>query len=103
MSNTTTTKQTPVMGYLAENFQGLNEKTPAVIVNPEARPLDLMAWCWAELQSMQAAADVMVCRHDDIKKGDISALILNRLAPLSLVFEKAMNQLYSDAKQSGRV
>ena len=101
MSHTTTL--TPVMGYLTENFQGLNEKTPAVIVNPEARPLDLMAWCWAELQSMQAAADVMVSSHDDINKGDFSALILHRLTPLSLVFEQAMNQLYREAKQSGRV
>ena len=99
--STTTTKQTPVMGYLAENFQGLNEKTPAVIVNPEARPLDLMAWVWAELQALQAAADVMVCSHDDICKGDFSALIIHRMGPLTQVFEQAMNQLYSDAKQSG--
>lgn len=103
MSNTTTTKQTPVMGYLAENFIGLNERTPAVIVNPEARPLDLMAWCWAELQSMQVAADVMISGHDDINKGDFSALILHRLAPLSLVFEQAMNQLWLDTKNGGAV
>ena len=94
---------TPVMGYLADNWTHLNENTPAVIVNPEARPLDLMAWCWGELQSMQAAADALTCGSDDINKGDFSALIVHRLAPLTVVFAKAMDQLYGDAVQSGRV
>jgi hypothetical protein len=52
---------------------------------------------------MQAAADVMISGHDDINKGDFSALILHRLTPLSAVFEKAMDQLYRDAVLSGRI
>ena len=98
----TNTTPTPVMGYLASNWSGLNEATPAVIVNPAARPLDLLAWCWAELQSMQAAADALVCSPDDIKTGDFSAIIVHRIAPLTLVFEQALDQLLCAAKQSGR-
>ena len=101
MSHNTT--PTPVMGYLADNWTHLNEHTPAVIVNPVARPLDLMAWCWAELQSLRAAADAMASGCSDINNGDFSALIVHRLEPLTLVFDKAMNQLCSDAAQSGRV
>ena len=101
MSRNTT--PTPVMGYLAENWTCLNARTPAVIVNPEARPLDLMAWCWAELQSLQAAAGAMQSGGNDINSGDFSALIVHRLEPLTVVFEQAMDQLLSEAVQSGRV
>ena len=91
---------TPVMGYLADNWNDLNKQTPAVVVNPEARPLDLLAWCWGELMSMQASVDVMISSNDDIKKGDFSALFLHRIEPLVVVFERAIDQLRRDAMQS---
>jgi hypothetical protein len=88
-------KNTPaaVIGYLAQNWTELNEHTPAVILNPEARPLDLMAWCWGELMALQAAADVLVDCTDEINKCNFSALIVHRLDPLVNVFELAMQQL----------
>ncbi|ABM36283.1 hypothetical protein [Polaromonas naphthalenivorans] len=97
------TPVTPVMGYLAQNWINLNARTPAVILNPEASPLDLMAWCWAELRSMQAAANALVGGIDDIDKGDFSALIIHRIEPLANVFQQAMSQLHRDSVQSGRV
>ena len=42
----TTKKHVNVMGYLASNFVNINEKVPALIINPEATPLDLLGWCW---------------------------------------------------------
>ena len=96
--NTNKTVPTAVLGYLAQNWTELNEHTPAVIVNPAARPLDLMAWCWGELMALQAAADALASDADDINKGDFSALIVHRLDPLVNVFELAMEQFRNQAR-----
>ena len=94
--------KTPVVGYLAKNWTGVNTQNPAVIVNPQAGPLDLLAWCWAELLSLQSAADVLEASNDDIDKGDFSTLVVYRIAPLANVLEQALNRLHSEATQAGK-
>lgn len=102
MKNDKTTP-TPVSGYLAQNWFGLNEQTPAVILNPAAQPLDLMAWCWGELASLQAAADALTAGTDNISRGDFSALFVHRLDPLMKVFDIALHQLRERALENDRV
>ena len=103
MSTFIPTDYQPVMGYLVNNWQKLNGKTPAVVLNPEALPLDLMAWVWGELQSVMAASNALAAGTGEITKGDFSALIVHRLCPLVEVFEVAMNRLHHDAvEQVGR-
>ena len=97
------TPVTPVIGHLTQNWPDVNTRNPAIIVNPNASPLDLMSWCWAELRSMEAVCDVFVSGAQDIPIGDFSASIFYRIQPLTGVLEEAMRQLYRDAVQSGRV
>ena len=94
------TKFIPVLGYLAKNWPELNAHTPAVVINPQAQPLDLLAWCWGEVLSMQAAANVLASSSDDISKGDFSALIIHRMDAFSEVFEIAVSQLIGEKRQA---
>ena len=91
--NDNKTPFTPVVGYLTSNWDSHDNRTPAVVMNPEASPVDVLVWCWAELESMLAAANVLMTAEDDINKGDFSALILYRLEPLLVVMEKTVGHL----------
>lgn len=97
MSNTTQTNCLPVMGHMARNWVQFNKETPAVVLNPQARPLDLMAWVWGELQSVHAAAYTLAGDRNGIDKGAFDALILHRIDPLLIVLEAAIDQLCLDA------
>ena len=88
----------PVMGHLAKNWTELNDRNPAVVLNPKAGPLDLMAWCWGELLSLNSAVDALQGSTDDIDKGDFCALIVHRIDPLLGVFDRAMEQLMDEDK-----
>ena len=88
----------PVMGHLARNWTELNDRNPAVVLNPNAGPLDLMAWCWSELVSLNCAVDALQAGTDDINKGDFCALIVHRMDPLLGVFERALDKLIDDDK-----
>ena len=88
----------PVMGHLAKNWTELNDRNPAVVLNLKAGPLDLMAWCWGELLSLNSAVDALQGSTDDIDKGDFCALIVHRMDPLLGVFDRAMEQLIDDEK-----
>ena len=88
----------PVMGHLAKNWTELNDRNPAVVLNPKAGPLDLMAWCWGELLSLNSAVDALQASTDDIDKGDFCALIVHRMDPLLGVFDLAMEKLIDDEK-----
>lgn len=94
------TKFIPVLGYLAKNWTELNAHAPAVVVNPEAQPLDLLAWCWGEFLSMQSAANVLADGSDDISRGDFSALIIHRMDAFSGVFEFAISRLVEEKRQT---
>lgn len=93
-------KLIPVMGYLANNWPGLNSHTPAVVMNPQAQPLDLLAWCWGEFLSVQSAANVLLGTSNEIRNGDFSALIVHRLDALSEVFEIAVSRLIEEKTQA---
>lgn len=96
------TKFIPVLGYLAQNWPELNTHTPAVVMNPEAQPLDLLAWCWGEFLSLQSAANVLAGSSDSISKGDFSALIVHRMDAFSEVFEIAISQLIEEKRRTTR-
>ena len=91
--NDNKTPLTPVVGYLTSNWVSNDNQPPAVVMNPEARPIDLLVWCWAEMESMRAAVNVLLAVEGEINKGDFSALILYRLEPLLVVMEKTVGHL----------
>ena len=88
-----------VIGYSAENWIGLNEKTPAVIVNPDASPLDQLAWCWGEVASLNAAAMVVRLGGNDLEVEDFSAIFGMRLPALAAVLTDAIHRLYGAESQ----
>lgn len=94
-------------GYLCENFIGL--ETPALRVNPDATPGDLVAWCWAEVTSLEATAHAVakVLFSEDPSLHPPEAfdkMFLHRLRPLRDVLEHAAVLIYRDqeARQQGR-
>ena len=89
----TTKKHVNVMGYLASNFVNINEKVPALIINPEATPLDLLAWCWGEITSLQAALEVLASSDEAIEPDKLSGIFLHRIEPLACVMHEAMDML----------
>ena len=88
----------PVLGHLAKNWTEFNNDNPAVVLNPKAVPLDLMAWCWGELLSLNSAVDTLQGSSDDLNKGDFCALIVHRMDPLLGVFERALDKLIDEEK-----
>lgn len=86
-------KNVYVMGYLAGNWPNLNDKTPALMINPEASPLDMLAWCWGEVASMQSALDALAAAQAPIEPGELSGIFLHRMAPLERVLSEAISAL----------
>ena len=93
-----TNKHVNVMGYLANNFGSINESVPALIINPEATPLDLLGWCWGEIASMQAALDALASAGVPIEPGELSGIFLHRIAPLERVMHEAVDALMTQHK-----
>lgn len=89
----TAKKHANVMGYLAGNWPSLNDAAPALIINPEATPLDMLAWCWGEIASMHAALNVLVSLGDPIEAGELSGIFLHRIAPVEVVLSEAIDAL----------
>jgi hypothetical protein len=87
------------IGYLAETWS--TDAREALIVNPEARPLDLFTWCWSELQSVRAAVSVMHAARGDIEKDDMAALLFHRIELLSSVMSLAIERLMAGAMHVG--
>lgn len=82
-----------VIGYLAENWAGLNDKTPAVIVNPDATPMDQLAWCWGEAASLSRLSSLAVAAGKDFDFGDFHDLFYMRLPALAGMLEYAIAHL----------
>lgn len=82
----------PAMGYLASNWPCVNAENPAVIVNPKACALDLLAWCWGEVQSLHALATAL-------DGEEVAMLYLHRLGPLEEVMHQAITKLVHLEKQ----
>lgn len=87
-----------VQGYLAENWTHAANTRPAVIVNPEAKPLDLLAWCWGEVYSLRASIEALTCGTAPLEVSDLSAIFQHRMQPLSDVLDLAINQLVAEAR-----
>ena len=80
-----------VMNYLAHNWGASHKRPHALIVNPEAHHLELLAWCWGEVQSLLASADACITANSDINAGDMSAIFMSRLGPLAEVMTIAVD------------
>ena len=96
----TANKHVNVMGYLANNFHGINEAVPALIINPEATPLDMLAWCWGEIVSMQSSLDSLASASAPLEPGELSAIFLHRIAPLERVMHEAVCALIQQQKST---
>ena len=89
----TTEKHVNVMGYLANNWPNLNEISPALIINPDASPLDLLAWCWGEVASLNASLDALAAASVPVEPGELSGIFLHRIKPLERVMHEAVSSL----------
>jgi hypothetical protein len=87
---TTNRKHVDAMGYLASNW---GNETPALILNPKATPLDMLAWCWAEIESLRSTALALSSSSYPLDPGELSAILLHRVGPLANVMDAAMNEL----------
>lgn len=81
------------IGHLAKNWPALNEIEPAIIVNPSASPLDVLAWCWGEVESLRHAIDAMGESGRSVDGDAISSVLFHRIAPLSQVMSNAIHRL----------
>ena len=79
-----------VMSYLATNWGQSHERPPALILNTEAHHLELLAWCWGEVHSLLASANVCTAGNENIPVHDMSAIFLSRLGPLAEVMSVAV-------------
>ena len=98
----TANKHVNVMGYLTHNWPGLNDEVPALIINPEATPLDMLAWCWGEVASLQAALNVLAASHEPVEPGELSGIFLHRVAPLERVLDQAITNLLRQQGSSAK-
>lgn len=87
------------VGHLAKNWPSLNASAPAIIVNPAASPLDVLAWCWGEVESLRATVDVMGESGASVDGDAIADVLLHRLAPLSAVMHDAIQVMVREQAQ----
>ena len=90
------------LGHLAKNWPSLNASAPAIIVNPAASPLDVLAWCWGEVESLRAIVDVIGESGAGVDGNAVADVLLHRLAPLSAVRHDAIQALVVSQRQDGR-
>ena len=93
------------MGYQAGNWLGANDKTLALIVNPEASPIDLLAWVGGELRSLDATcnalSDLVSGDHAGIEFSEFEAVFIHRLAPMVRVLDLALFELIAQRNADG--
>lgn len=88
---------THAIGHLSKNWGALNREEPAIIVNPAASPLDVLAWCWGEVESLHQVAKT--CDEQGMDGEALGAVFLHRLAPLSDVLSDVIQDLWVEQKQ----
>ena len=92
----------PACGHLADNWPSLTENAPAVVVNPSASPLAVLAWCWGEVESLSQICHALAQSRDAIDSAAFTAGVLHRLAPVSAPMSEAISALVrSDAQPVG--
>ena len=84
------------VGFLAQNFGELQDNAPGVIVNPDAHPIAVLAWCWGEVESLAAAALVFDAAGPEVDSGAFGSVFVHRLVPLSAVMARAVEALARD-------
>lgn len=93
--------QLSVAGYLAGNWSGQSDGSIAVIVNPGATALQLMAWCWGELMSVAAASAALAESTTTLDIDHHNRIYMHRLPPVVDVMERAILMLQSAGLSSG--
>lgn len=91
------------MGYLSENWLGANEDTPALIVNPDASPADLLAWACGELRSLEATGHAlmdMASPGATFEARHFEAMFVHRIGPVERVVDLALARLLARQKAS---
>ena len=79
-----------VTGYLAKNYGWLHApERPAIIINPEARPNELLAWCVGEVRALEMIVRLNF-ENPDEQLSEFSALLYHRLEPLANAVEAAL-------------
>lgn len=86
-----------ISGYLTHNWTHWFDR-PAVIVNPEARVGDVLAWCWAEVSALLAAAQAI--DEGDVGNLSVGAVFLHRLEPIERMLDHAVSLLPKPAADS---
>lgn len=94
------------MGFLADNWIGA-QKTPALIVNPKASPIDMLAWIGGELRSLEAScsalSDLVSGENAGIEFAEFEAIFIHRLAPVVRVFDLALCELIDQRCQAATI
>ena len=81
--------QTKVMSHMADNWPQSWERPGALILNPDAHHLELLAWCWSEVRSLLATGDA--CNASSISLIDLEAMFFARLGPVVKVMNIAIS------------
>lgn len=100
MSSTTEDrKNTIVVSNLGGSWPGYNEETPALILNPRATPMDLLAWCWAEMQSLNATVLRLSCSTVEMEPSEVLTILNHRVGPLTNVMKQAVGELVAEDRK----
>lgn len=93
----------PVAGWLADNWPAYIDAAP-VIVNPAAPPGAVLAWCYAEVESLRMFSALMWDASDErVSSEEVGGLLMNRLAPLARVLESVIDGMNAaDRRQKGQ-
>lgn len=90
-----------VSGFLAQDWAAACGYTPAIVVNPEARPEDLLAWCCAEVGTIRLLADGAALSNGKIDHEPFVMEVLSRIEPAHELMRHALEKLVSREPQSG--
>jgi len=84
-----------VYGHLTLDLLKRQTSVPAVIVNPNAHPIDVIAWCHGELVNIMKTMDALMCLELDegIEPEKLYDIIGHRMEPLPKVLKAAHNGL----------
>jgi len=79
----------------------IGDDNNAVILNNQARPVDVLAWCWGELVAMRSVLRMLTVSDTDIDPNVLYEVVGHHMAPLPEILSAAIDRLISDAKQEG--
>jgi hypothetical protein len=83
-----------VTGYLVKNHAyRLDPERPAIIINPEASPNELLAWCVGEVLALEMSVRLNF-ENPNEQLSEFSALLYHRLEPLANAIEAAAEGFY---------